>query len=290
MVTQLAKPTELLRPVSPLAYLADVLLSIEQMRTGTQGRLSHLQRQGREDIYTETVLNDLAELEGRLTKLLREEMKEHPTWPWLEQVKGAGFESSAKVVGLIEGVTFKSTGRSGIAAFDTMSKLRRFAGLAPVDGKAERKVKGRKLHYSSELRAMLWRLAETLIQARGKFYDYYIDRKDRYTDRFTREGYAILPTPKPGWVCANCGAEFEKKHDVARCCDSPLPKKVVREEPPRVRWLGHLNNMAKRKMVVMFADMLWRYWRQSLGLPCVPSYIIGKEPNKRQHEPEDFIG
>lgn len=290
MVTQLAKPAGLLRSVSPLSYLVDVLLSIGKMRGGAQGRLSHLQRQGREDRYSEGVLNDLAALEGSLTKLLREEMKQHPTWPWLEQVKGAGLESSAKVVGLIEGVTFKSTGRSGIAAFDTMSRLRRFAGLAPVDGKSEGKVKGEKLHYSSELRAMLWRLAETLIQARGKFYDYYIDRKDQYTDRFTRDGYTILPTPKLGWVCANCGAEFEKKSDVAGCCDSPLPKRVLRQEPPAVIWLGHLNNMAKRKMVVMFTDMLWRYWRRSLGLPCMPSYIVGKEPNQRQHEPEDFIG
>jgi len=79
MVTQLAKPVELLRPVSPLPYLANVLLSIEEMRVSAQGRLSHLQRHGREDIYTESVLNALVEYEGRLTKLLRKEMKEHAT-------------------------------------------------------------------------------------------------------------------------------------------------------------------------------------------------------------------
>jgi len=290
MVTQLAKPIEMPQPVSPLFYLADVVLSIERRRTSVQVRLAHLLRQGRMDTYTKTVLDDLAELEGRLTNLLRKEMEDHPTWPWLEQVKGAGLENSAKVVGLIEGVSFKSTGRSGIAAFDTMSKLRRFAGLAPIDGKAERKVQGQKLHYSPELRAMVWRLAETLIQARGKFYDYYIEAKDRYTDRFTSDGYAILPTPKPRWACANCGAHFEKKQDAVGCCDNPLPKRALKEEPPGVVWLGHVNNMAKRKMMVMFTDMLWRYWRRSLGLPCMPSYIIGKEPKTRQHEPEDFIG
>lgn len=289
MVTQLAKPVELVRPVSSLSHLADVLLSIERVRIAAQVRLSHLKKQGYREDYTEIALKDIAGLEARLTKLLQQEMEEHPTWPWLEKVKGAGLENSAKVIGIIEGVTFKSTGRSGIGAFDTMSKLRRFAGLAPVNGKAERRVKGEELHYSSELRAMLWRLAQTLIQARGKFYDYYIERKGQYADRFTRDGYRIVPTPKTGWKCANCGAEFEKRQDVARCCGSPLPEKVLRQEPPGVIWLAHLSNMARRKMVVMFSDMLWRYWRRSLGLPCLPSYITHKEPDKRQHEPEDFI-
>ncbi len=290
MVAQSARSRQLGRPVSPLAYLANVLLSIERVRIGVQVRRAHLKKQGRQEIYAETILSDVVDLESRVTKLLRKEMDQHPTWPWLEKVKGAGLENSAKVIGIIEGVTFKSTGRSSIAAFDTMSKLRRFEGLAPIDGKAERKVKGQKLHYSSELRAMLWRLGETLIQARGKFYDCYIERKDEYADRFTRDGYRILPTPKTGWQCANCGTEFEQKRDVAGCCGSPLLKRLLRKEPSGVIWLGHFNNMARRKMIIMFSDMLWRYWRRSLGLPCTSSYIVDKKPNERQHEPEDFIG
>jgi len=290
LAAEVAKRSEQLDQVSPLPYLTNLLLSIERLRIAAQTRLSHLRKYGVQDIYSTAVLNDLIGLEERLAKLVREEMERHPTWPWLERVKGAGLENSAKVVGIIEGVTFKSTGRRGIAAFDTMSRLRRFAGLAPIDGRAERKVKGQKLHYSPELRAMLWRLGGTLIQAKGKFYEYYIERKEEYAARFTRDGYSIMPTPKGGWRCANCGAEFERRRDVAGCCDGPLPERVVKKEPPGVIWLGHLDNMAKRKMITMFTDMLWRYWRSSLGLPCLPSYIVGKEPNQRQHEPEDFIG
>jgi len=283
------EPNEEVRPISPLSYLADVVLGVEGLRVAAQVRLSHLKRQGRVDRHTEAVFNDLVGLEDKVTKLLREEMEMHPAWPWLEKVKGAGLENSAKVVGTIEGVTFKSTGRWSIAAFDTMSQLRRFEGIAPMDGRAERRVKGEKLHYSSELRTMLWRLGKSLMQAEGKFYDYYTQKKAEYTDRFVRDGYKILPTPKAGWRCGNCGAEFEKKRDVTGCCDDLLPEKVLKQEPPGVIWLGHLDNMSKRKMVVMFSDMLWKYWRRALGLPCKPSYIAGKEP-VRQHQPEDFVG
>jgi len=290
-----------MRQISPLSYLADVVLGVEGLRVAAQVRLTHLELQGRDDRHTEAVLNDLRGLEDRITKLLAVEMAQHPAWPWLEQVKGAGLENSAKVIGIIEGVTFRATGRSSIAAFDTMSKLRRFAGLAPIDGKAEKRTKGEKLHYSSELRTMLWRMGGGLIKTSvttgkkraptpgGKFCIYYNRRKDEYTERFIRNGYKILPTPTAGWKCKNCQTGFEKKRDVTGCCTDPLPEKRLKQEGPNEIFLGHLDNMAKRKMVVMFSDMLWMYWRGALGLPCKPSYIVGKEP-VRQHQPEDFIG
>ncbi len=277
------------RHISPLSYLDDVVRGVEKLRVASQVRLTHLERQGREDKHTEAVLVDLQRLEDNITGLLKGEMEQHPAWPWLKEVKGAGLENTAKVIGIIEGVNFKSTGRSGIAAFDTMSKLRRFAGLAPVDGKSERRIKGEKLHYSSELRTMLWRLTQGLMRANGKFYDYYIHKKEEYTIKFVNHGIKILPTPKGGWRCVNCHTEFEMKNDVAGCCGDPSPDKVLKKETPGVFFLGHLDAMAKRKVTVMFSDMLWKYWRHALGLPCRPSYIAGKEP-VRQHEPDDFIG
>jgi hypothetical protein len=50
--------------------------------------------------------------------------------------------NAAKPIGIIDGVIFKSTGSSGIEAFDTPSKLRRFCGLAVVDEHAEKVKKG----------------------------------------------------------------------------------------------------------------------------------------------------
>ena len=289
MATENMESNKKVRIVSPLSYLDDVVISTERMRVRAQVRLSHLAKQGREDRVTEAILNDFQKLEEKYTQELKKEMEQHPAWPWLSQVRGAGPENSAKVIGIIEGTTFKSTGRWGIAAFDTMSRLRRFAGHAPMDGKTEKRTKGEKLHYSSELRTMLWRLGESLIRADGAFYRYYIDKKNEYIDRFTRDGYKILPTPKGGYRCSNCDAHFKLKRDVHDCCDSPLPEKVLKKEPPGVIFLGHLDAMARRKMRVMFLDMLWIYWREALGLPAQRSYIAGCKPI-RQHRPEDFIG
>ena len=56
---------------------------------------------------------------------MTKERRGRPTLPWPSQIRGSGMEAAAKVLDIIDG-------GGGIEAFDTPSKLRRFAGLAPV--------------------------------------------------------------------------------------------------------------------------------------------------------------
>lgn len=268
-----------------LDYLVDTLLEVEKLRVAAQVRETHLEKQGRQDEDTAAVRDRLKDFEDWLTKKLKGEMEAHPTWEWLSTVKGVGLENAAKVVGIIEGTHFKNTGEGSISAFHTMSQLRAYAGLAPVEGKAERRERGKKLGYNSELRVMLYRLATSLLKAQGAFYEYYQEQKLRYQQRFAQEGKQVLSTPS-AFLCQNCG-KLSPKLSGASCCPSPHLVRVKREEPEGVIWAGHLHAMALRKVMTMFQDMLYLAWRRKLGLSWQPSYIAGKEP-VRQHLPEDF--
>jgi len=199
---------------------------------------------------------------GRIAQFI----ETHPAYYWFSLVKGVGKENISKVIGLID-----------INKAPTISSLWMFAGVAVEGGKAMKREKGKALRYNSQLRSMCWRLAISLRRATGRFYEYYINEKKKYTERFEGQGYKILPTPKGKWVCLNCGANWPNKRDIVPCCDDPKVGKKVREEPPKVIWLGHLDAMALRKMVKLFLSCLWLVWREAEGLPIRDPYIIDKQ-------------
>jgi len=286
-----------------LSHFTDVHIKVQKLRVATGNRLAHLEKQGRKDDRAERVHKMTVDLEQTVENYIAEEFKSHPTYPWTSRIKGCGLEAAAKVIGIIEGVTFKSTGRSGIEAFDTPSRLRRFAGLAPVDGKAERVSRGQKgLHYNPELRMMLWRLLTNLMRAatyhcpdcgakvrkdsvvcegrgrhcaanikdriveeHGVWYEQYSKNDDYYMRRFERDGIKVIPTPA-GRFCSVCLEEKEVPKTTKNCpdCGAVL---MAKGEPPGVKFRGHVVNMAKRRTIRLWSDCLWIVWREALGLP-----------------------
>lgn len=253
-------------PETNLSHFTDVHMKVQKLRVATGNRLAHLKRQGRDDDRSERIHKMTVELEETIEDFIAEDFVSHPTYPWISGIKGCGKEAAAKVIGLIEGVTFKSTGRSGIEAFDTPSRLRRFAGLAPVDGRTERVVAGQKgLHYSPELRMMLWRLLTSLMRARGVWYDRYVENDEYYMRRFEREGVKVIPTPA-GRFCPTCKEEKDVPKTTKNCPDCG-EKLMGKKETPGVIFRGHVVNMAKRRTIRLWLDSLWIIWREALDLP-----------------------
>ena len=163
--------------------------------------------------------------------------------------------------------------RSGIHAFDTISKLRRYSGLAVIDGQVERRRKGGgKIHYNGELRVMLWRLMTSLMRGGGVWYQKYLEDRRFYEWRIVeRDGMAIRPAPK-GRFCPQCLEEKEVPTTTLFCpdCDGPLSQK---KEPPGVYWQGHVDAMARRRTIRLWVDCLWLVWREALGLPTRSPWI-----------------
>ena len=252
------------------------------------------------------IFNRFKSAEETLEDYIAEEFESHPTYPWTSRIKGCGKEAAAKVIGIIEGVTFsgavfgdlKEIGvvknldefkekrvelegkypelfqrRSSIYAFDTPSRLRRFDGLAPVDGKAERVARGQKgLHYSPELRMMLWRLLTSLMRARGVWYGKYSENDEYYMRRFERDKIEVIPTPA-GRFCGVCLEEKDVPKTTKNCPDCGA-KLMAKDEPPGVIFRGHVVNMAKRRTIRLWSDCLWIVWREALKLPTRVPWVL----------------
>jgi hypothetical protein len=261
-----------------LSALVDASIAIEKLRVAAQVRQSHLRKQRKADPETEDLCLKLTELEDYVNGRIAELIENHPAYPWFSLVKGVGKENIAKVIGLID-----------ITKAPTISSLWMFAGLAPEDGKAMKRVKGKKLQYNAQLRSMVWRLANSLRIVKGKFYDYYIREKDNYTERFTGQGKKILPTPSGVYVCLNCGASWAKKREITPCCADPEIGKKTREEPAGVLWLGHLDAMALRKMSKLFLACLWLVWREAEDLPTRDPYAIGRQGHTSLISPWEMV-
>lgn len=233
--------------------LVDAALAIEKLRVASEVRQSHLARQGKSDTETNELHRRLVDLENYVDDRVAALLKTHPAYPWFSRVKGVGEENISKVIGLLD-----------IEKADTISSLWKFAGFAPVDGKAEKRQKGVKLHYNSPLRSMCWRLANSLLRTRGKFYEYYLKEKDKYQQRFQNEGRHIVPVTQ-------------------------LPKKDgKRYEPADMIAKGHLHNMALRKMIKLFLSLLWVVWREAEGLSTRAPYPVEYLGHDHMIEPEEL--
>jgi len=224
-----------------LPVMVDASLAVEKLRVAAQVRQSHLKLRERTDPETDELCKRLVGLEefidGRVAYLI----KNHPAYGWFSKVKGVGRENIGKVVATVD-----------IERATTISALWKYAGFSVENGASERRVKGEKLHYNSQLRSMCWRLASSLLKAKGKFYEYYLKEKDKYYQRFENRSVKIVPA-------------------------TSLPKKDgKRYEPEGMISEGHVHNMALRKMIKLFLSSLWLVWREAEGLPVTSPYPIDR--------------
>lgn len=166
---------ERLRRMSPvqreLATLARTHAVIERARisVNNQARAPYLTDEQR--LYYREVGEALEALEERCEKQLAQMVKQHPTWPWLSQVKGVGAHTAALILGYL----------LPPRADKGPSSWYKAAGLAPVeteDGtRLPRYTKGKRADWCPRLRRNLYVLGDNLVRARGYYYQRYRDFK-----------------------------------------------------------------------------------------------------------------
>ena len=243
--------------INKTSIILDIIEYVQKARVSAQVRQAHLAKQGKKCDVTERILERTLEFEKWLESELAKQVTAHPAYSWFSRVKGVGNINIGKVIGMID-----------IKKADRISKLWRYAGFGVnSDGKAERQVKGEKLHYNKTLKAMCWRLGKSLIRAKGKYYEFYLAEKEKILRREQEKGKKIVPS-------------------------SELPKvKNKHVENDEYIGLGHVDMMALRKMIKLFLSHLWISWRISAGLPITEPYIVSKgghniiEPEEMTEKP-----
>jgi len=238
--------------------IAKTLEFVQHARVSAQIRQSHLERAGSTDPLTIEIKEKALQFEKWLEKRLTQAVEEHPVYHWFSQVKGTGDIAIGKVLG-----------RISIEKCPTISSLWRFAQGAPISEngmvRVEKPKFGEKLHYDAKLKTMMWRLGKCLIQARGKYYNFYRKEKDDLKMRYLGKGWKIIPA-------AALPRIDKKKH-----------------EPDNMISVGHIDNMAQRKMRKLFLAHLWLVWRQAVGLPLSQPYAMQQLEHSHYYDPWDFV-
>lgn len=153
-----------------------------------------------------------------------------PIWEWLVSIRGLGSGSlAAQLLAQID----------DIAKFATISKLWRHAGMAVINGKAERTPKGETSAYNRRLKSLL-------VGKYGVAYQFVNHHSYPYRDIYDEEKLRL-----------------RRLH----------PEKYLNERGKMMYNDGHIDNMARRKIAKIFLQHVWLMWRKFEGLPISQPYV-----------------
>lgn len=236
--------------------LANALYFIQKGRVSAQVRQAHLAKNDKKCDLTEELETRFGTFETWLNEQVEDYVKSHPAYPWFSKVKGIGNLNIGKVMSMVD-----------IEKADKISRLWRYAGFAcDSEGRAERLRKGEKLHFNKVLKSMCWRLGKSLIRAKGKYYDFYLKQKTEIAQKLKDRDIEIVPSAE-------------------------LPKESGKHvEKDGYFGLGHVDQMAFRKMIKLFLSHLWLEWRQAEGLEVTLPYAHAIKGHSSLIRPEEMIG
>jgi RNA polymerase subunit RPABC4/transcription elongation factor Spt4 len=290
------------------------MFQIEKMRVMVQVKLAHLAKNRHTCSFSEELLVRTTELEKWIDSTVAEAVKLHPTYNWWSHISGCGLENMPKLIGQIErfgtwyvpgDMLIPPHARSrrpekvynktddiwedkvrveAIERFTMPSKLRKYVGLYP----GATTVHGKMSKFSKQARVAAYRLGTSFIRGgTNKYYQFYCIYKEALRKRKEDAGIKIIPTPN-GRYCTECEQDMKVPKDTRYCpeCGTELMKKT---EPEGYLYLGHLNNMAIRRMMELFLDHLWVIWREELGLPVTAPYPMAILGHSDYIDPHDMM-
>lgn len=137
-----------------------------------------------------------------------------------------------------------------IGKFATISKLWRFAGYAVINGKREYNEKGEKSHYNRRLKSIVYLIGDQFIRQQAPVYvDIYYEWKTKYRERY----------PEP-----------------------------IKENGRQKYTDGHIDAMARRKMMKIFLQHVWLIWRETEGLPVSEPYVMTLDNHSHYIAPPNY--
>lgn len=141
-----------------------------------------------EDDPSVLALKELVEgaqaLEKAAVKAMTKRMKEHVLYKWVEDNKGVGAKTAARLLNAIgdpymreQYVEEKWQEYRLVIKPRTLSELWSYCGYSVVNGKAPRRSKGEKINWNPEARTRVWIIAETSVKCNGTYKPVYDEAK-----------------------------------------------------------------------------------------------------------------
>jgi len=214
----------------------------------------------------------LDELKQDIIKGMQEELEKHPEWnlyldnlPYIGPSLGGGLVAMADTM-----------------RFDTASKLRKYAGMAVVNGgSTQRHVKGETGGFNTILKMLLLgRIATQFIKSKGmKVPSEYVQDYTIEKEKIQHREPQLIPLEEKSHIVGDMLAEDvgSMKMD-ARVYNTNYQKliteaKKVGKDKVLIKLSpGHIHAMASRKMMTLFLEDYWVITRQLLGYPTTPPY------------------
>lgn len=170
------QPQEDISAVGAYRWYADLYDQTQAARIATQNRFHALER---ERVGSKAQMNflgntvqQLRSMERAIERHMQKELKQHVLYEWFSQVEGVGPILATKLLSFIEDIN----------RFNTVSKLWRYAGLAVMDGKAERRRRGQQLHYNSRFKSTMYMVGTAIMRRRGAYKTFYDAAKLYYKE------------------------------------------------------------------------------------------------------------
>ena len=163
---------------------------------------------------------------------------------WMKRVKGIGPALSGSLL----------AGIGDISRFANISKLWRYCGQAVIDGAAERRKIGEKIHYSPFMKTACYKIGKQFVMQGDYYRKVYDEAKGKLREQH--------PIP------VDTGKKNKENKPIMHYSD------------------GHIDAMARRKTVKMFLADLWLAWRAQEGLSVSKPYAIDIMGHSGFREPE----
>lgn len=122
--------------------------------------------------FLSEIAGDMLLIETKIDKRIKKEVKAHPMYAWLKNVKGVGHIFAAGLVTYID-----------ITKAQHASSVWKYAGLAPE----QKRKAGQKLDYNPDLKTLCWKISNSFVKTKGKYREIYDTSKAYYQVKFPNE-------------------------------------------------------------------------------------------------------
>lgn len=219
---------------------------------------------------TSTTIEFLKKAEKELEKAMDKAGKGNIVYEYLRGIQGIGPRTGCGVIGAFDATKF-----------DYSSKLRKYTGLAVIDGKIQRLRKGETTGYDTQKKALLIkRIADSFIKLSGTphpsayFLDYEWEK-----NRQQKKPAEAIPIHKKELIIGDLLAEdvggFKECQRIYAHQYPKLLKQLNGQKTVLIKLSdGHIHNRAIRRMIQLFISDYWVVSRQLQGFSTNQPYPI----------------